>query len=179
MKRNLMIALFLLVLGVVPLASQAAPNTSNYMEQGGANWVIGGNLYVEDSNGRRNSYAKQARAVYEVDSGTGEGAVGAHGLGVYLPADAIVRQAWFQIVEQFTDNGSGTIALSCATANDIYSAADITGQSANAIIAGVPTGVAATMFHTEAGCELTATVATASHNAGKLVLFVDYVVSED
>ena len=120
---------------------------------------------------------KTLRVVY--DTAIHGGDVAAHGLGKYLPANSIITQAWFYTVTQFTDSGTGTVALSCEDANNIYSAADITGNSAGAIVAGVPTGTAANMVKSiAANCEVTATVAGAAQTAGKLILFIRYVVGE-
>jgi len=118
-----------------------------------------------------------ARATYDVavDGGT----AAAHGLGVSLPANALVTQVYFYIVTQFTDGGSGTVALSCEDANNLFSAADITGNSAGAIVSGAPTGTAGDMVAAIAAeCEITATVASAEQTAGKLILFVEYAVVE-
>lgn len=116
------------------------------------------------------------RSTYDVavDGGT----VAAHALSESLPANAIVSQVWFQIITQFVDAGSGTVALSCAGANDLFSAADITGDAAGVITAGVPVGTAATMFDVGSTCVVTATVATAAQSAGKMVIFIEYVVTD-
>lgn len=117
-----------------------------------------------------------AKAIYdtEVDGGT----AGAKGLGVFLPAKAIIKQSWFYTDTQFVDAGSGTVALSCEDANNIYSAADVTGIAVGTTTSGVSTGTAATMVKgIAAACEITATVATATQSAGKMTIFVEYVVS--
>lgn len=116
-----------------------------------------------------------AKAIYDVavDGGT----AGAKGLGVYLPAKALIKQAWFYIDQQFVDAGAGTVALHCEDANNIFSAADITGSAVGTVTSGVATGTAANMTKAIAAtCELTATVATATQTAGKLTLWVEYVV---
>ncbi len=109
-----------------------------------------------------------------VDGGT----IGAIDLGEDLPANAIVTQAYFQIITQFTDAGSGTVALHCAGADDLFAAADITGSAAGTITSGVPVGTAATMFDVGTACDVTATVAGADQSAGKMVIWIEYVVSE-
>ena len=117
------------------------------------------------------------RATY--DEAIDGGGIAAYDLGEDLPANAIVTQVYFQIITQFVDGGSGTVALSCAGANDLFSAADITGDSGGVINAGVPVGTAATMFDVGgSACDITATVAGAEQTAGKLVLWIEYVVSE-
>ena len=118
-----------------------------------------------------------ARVTYDVAADGG--GIGAHALGVSLPANALLKQAYFYVKTQFVSASNGTIALSCEDANNIYSATNITGQAAGAITAGVPIGTVATMSSAIAApCEITATVASASYTAGKLNLFLEYLVRD-
>lgn len=135
---------------------------------------------MDDSNLATDGGGLKKRVVRSTfDTQVDGGAIGAYDLGEDLPANAIVVQAWFQIITQFTDGGSGTVALSCAGANDLFSAADITGSAGGTITSGVPDGTAANMFDVGgSACNITATVAAAEQTAGKLVLWVEYVVSE-
>ena len=120
---------------------------------------------------------RTARATYDIAVDGGDAA--AHGLGVTLPANALILHSWFYVVTQFVDAGAGTVAIHCEDADNIYAAADITGNSAGAVVEGVQDGTAANFTGSiAAACELTATVATAAQSAGKLILFVDYVVVE-
>lgn len=120
---------------------------------------------------------RYARFVYNtaVDGGT----IGARGLGVFLPANAMIVRSYLYVKTQFVDGGAGTVALSCEDANNIKTATDITGSAAGALIEGQSTG-AASAFTTgiAARCEITATVATADQTAGYLVGYVEYVVVE-
>jgi hypothetical protein len=118
-----------------------------------------------------------ARVEYDVTGGD-SGGVGAHGLGVTLPASAIITRSFFFVKTQFVDGGAGTVALHCEDANNIYSAADITGNAAGALVEGVSTGSSGNMKIVDAACEITATVATAAQTAGKLVGFIEYVVAD-
>lgn len=123
------------------------------------------------------SAVRVARATYDV--AVNGGGTGAHGLLVSLPAKALVKQVWFQIITQFSDSGSGTVALSCEDAGNLYVAADVTGITAGTTTTGVATGSAATMVDgIAAACEITATVATAAQATGKMIVFVEYVVIE-
>lgn len=131
---------------------------------------------VQDSQDG-NKVIKVAKVTYEplVDGG-GSGL--SYGLGVYLPKGAILKQSWFYTITQFTDDGTGTVAFKCEDANNIYTAADISGITAGTITAGNETGAASAMIAAIAAkCEITATVA-ANQTAGKLMLFVEYVVTE-
>lgn len=115
-----------------------------------------------------------ARAVYDVS--LHGGSIAAHGLGVSLPKKAIILRDWFVVDTQFTDGGTGTVALSCEDANNIKTATDITGSSAGAFVEGASTGAASAFVDSIAeGCEITATVAGAAQSTGKLTVFVEYV----
>jgi hypothetical protein len=117
---------------------------------------------------------RMVRATYDVavDLGT----IAAHGLGITIPAGAIITRSWFYTVTQFVDAGAGTVALHCEDANNIYSAADITGNAIGVMITGVQDDAIANFTGSiAADCELTATVATAAQTAGKLILYVEYV----
>jgi len=125
---------------------------------------------------------RTARATYDVaiDGGT----AAAHGLGVTIPANAIIVRSWFYTVTQFVDAGAGTVALHCETADNIFAAADITGNADGVLVDAVQDGTFANFDGTGAAgilgaaCELTATVATAAQTAGKLIMYVEYMVGE-
>jgi hypothetical protein len=118
-----------------------------------------------------------ARATWDfaVDGGD----VGAIGLGVTLPAKAIIEHVYWYTHTQVTDGGAGTGALSCEDANNLFSAADITGNAAGAIVEGIADGTT-TNFVSDisAACELTWTIGTAAATAGKLIFYVHYTVAE-
>ena len=128
-----------------------------------------------------------ARFVYNVATGT-NGAVGAHGLGVTLPAKSLVDKTWFYTKTGITStSNNGTLAFHCSSANDIFSAADIDGSvgAVGVFFAGIQTGivVASTAFTTThlfntAACEVTATVATNAILTGLIVGFARYTVLE-
>jgi len=101
------------------------------------------------------------------------------GMGVSLPAKAIITQAYFHTITQFVDGGAGTVALKCEDAANIFAAADITGITVGTNTSGVPTGTAATMVDSiAAACVITATIAVAEQTAGVLNLFLEYVVQD-
>ena len=148
-----------------------------------------GSVVVSDTNGKAaaSAYASEgigalrvARFEYDVTGGD-SGAVGAHGLGVYLPANALILRSFFRIDTVFTDSGAGTVALSCEDANNIYSAADITGIGAGVLTTGVQDGfddLSTVGSGIAAKCEIKATVATAAQDAGKLTGWILYDVHE-
>lgn len=118
-----------------------------------------------------------ARVTYDVASDLGT--IGAHLLGVSLPAKALIQRSYYYVVTQFVDGGAGTVALHCEDANNILTAEDVTGQAAASIQEGNQDGTAANMTAAVASaCEVTATVAGAEQTAGKLILFIEYQVVE-
>lgn len=101
---------------------------------------------------------------------------------VALPAGAIITQVYFDIVTAFTSTGgTGTIALTANTSGDLLAAvdADTLPLSAGHPGAGIPVGTAATMVKTTADRNLSLAVATAALTAGKIHVFVDYVLSTE
>ena len=146
--------------------------------------------------------AKLAVATFDTaandSSGTSNKTIAAHGLGVYLPDNAIITRAWVDVITTFTSsNDTATIALKAEGANDLVSAIAINdgtnvwdeGQHGaitnnfaldGSALTQVAMGAAraATLIKTTAERELTATVATQALTAGKLVLYVEYVLSD-
>lgn len=116
-----------------------------------------------------------ARATWDFAEHGGD--IGAIDLGVNLPAKSLINFAYFYVVTQVTDGGSGTGALHCEDANNLYSAADVTGNASGTIVLGVPQNSAATMVKDIAAeCALTWTIAGSAATAGKLNFFVEYTV---
>lgn len=111
-----------------------------------------------------------------VDGGT-SGA--SYELGESLPANAIAVRNWFQVITQFVDDASGTVAIKCGS-NTLFTAADITGSAAGTITSGALTGssVTAAFDASASGCDLSVDLGPATVSAGKLVHWVEYVISE-
>ena len=117
---------------------------------------------------------KTARATIDASSTL---AVGAHGLGVTLPDNAIIVDGRLDIVTAFVSiGGVGTLALDSEGAGDLLAAVD--ADTLSGVYKTIPVGTAATAIKMTSANELTATVATAALVAGVAVLFVDYVISE-
>jgi len=107
------------------------------------------------------------------------GAQTAIGLGVTLPAKSVIEHAYFYTVTQVVDGGAGTGALSCEDANNLYSAADVTGNAAGTLVEGIADGDVANFVTGIANaCELTWTIAGANATAGKLNFYVRYQVHD-
>jgi hypothetical protein len=108
--------------------------------------------------------------------------VGAHTLGVTLPAKSLITRSYINVVTQLTDTGTCTVAIHCEDANNIKTATDITGTAANGWIEGESTGAASAFKGSiAAACLITATVADGGSCApltGKAIVFVEYDVVE-
>jgi hypothetical protein len=115
-------------------------------------------------------------AVGTLDFSLVGGAVGDLAVGITLPIKAIVRRVFFDVVTPPTSGGSATIAFKVQSAGDLKAALAI--ASWTGIVAGIPDGTTATMIKATAERQVYATVATAALTAGKIKVFVDYVVSE-
>ena len=121
---------------------------------------------------------KRAKAIYNVAVGT-NGAVAAHGLGVYLPAKAVITRSWYYVVTATSGTPTSTVAFSCEDANNIKTATDMTAYAANQIVEGASTGAASAFVKSiAAACEITATVAADIMSSGKIDLYIDYTLSE-
>lgn len=171
--KKILLASTLIVAAAALIISHTAKAESPYPP-----WVdslFGPGVREANQENEGTSTAKVVRFVYDtaVDGGT----VAAHGLGVYLPAKAVIVRSYFKIITQFSDSGTGTVALSCEDANNIKTATDITGSSADAFLEGASTGASSAFVRgIAAPCEITATVATAAQDTGKLVGWVQYVL---
>jgi len=135
-------------------------------------------------------------------SGVSNKTIAAHGLGVYLPDNAIITNAWYDVITTFTSaTDAGTIAIKLQTANDLVSALAISDASNifdsglhGTLTAGTTTLTEATpntrtqivnatdiiagFIKLTAEREITITVAVEALTAGKLVIFVEYVISD-
>lgn len=147
-----------------------------------------------------NGLVHVATATFDPSANTGERTVAAHTLGVYIPDNAVITRAWYDVVTTFTSaNDSATIALHVQGANDLVAAIAISDASNvwDAGIHGTLIGYpnlgadaahdsalevaalfAGVMLKTTAERQLTATVAVQALTAGKLNLYVEYVISD-
>lgn len=141
-----------------------------------------------------------ATATYDVTGGD-SGAIAAHGLGVYIPDNAIILNAWIDVVTTFADGVAdlATLAIHVQSANDLVSAitvddasnvwdSGIHGTLVNNPALGADAAhdtalevialYAATKVKTTAEREITVTVGAVVLTAGKLNVFVEYVLSD-
>lgn len=121
----------------------------------------------------------QRLAIFDYDFAVDGGAISTIATGVTLPLKSIIEQCWFRVETQLVDAGSGTLAVQCEDANNIFSAADFTGNAAGAIVAGAPLGTIATMVDDiAAACDISFVIGGAALTAGKLRGYCRYTVHE-
>lgn len=140
-----------------------------------------------------------ARATFNPSANTGERTVAPHGLGVTIPDNAIVVGFNFDVVTTFTSAGAdaGTIAyhvqgagdllaaIAISAAGDIHDAGQHAGLPGNWALDGnaltaiaMAAARAATFIKLTAAREITATVAGQALTAGKVNLFVHYLIGD-
>lgn len=145
---------------------------------GAASMTNAGVVSLTDTLTDGNYALKVAKASYSFADG--DLAVGAHSLGVNLPAKAVIVRSYIRVTLQMVDTGTCTVAISCEDANNIKTATDITGSAAGAFIEGESTGAASAFKASIAAeCPITLTVADGGScvpSAGTGSVFVEYVV---
>lgn len=108
-------------------------------------------------------------------------AIGAHGTGITLPANAIVVGGFVDVNTAFTSDATnaGTIAISLQAANDIIAAAAVSGAPYSTIgrkaIVPKANTPESTSVKTSATKEITCTVAVEALLTGKLTGYLYYV----
>lgn len=154
-------------------------------EIGGPDWLLDlrNNVDVLDAfiNGNAGlGVLKVARFVF--DAGVvANRTIAPHGLGVSLPADAIVVGGFFDVNTVFTSAGgdAGTIALHLQAANDIQAAAAVSGAPYSTIgrkaIVPKANTPESTSVKTTVAREITATVAVQALLTGKLTGYLYFV----
>ena len=134
-------------------------------------------------------------------AGVSNKTIAAHGTGVYLPDNAIITNAWYDVVTTFADGVSdaATIAIHAAGANDLLVANDV-ADSADPFDAGLHQAIpgapilgaeaahdtalelgvlmAATWIKLTAEKEIIVTVGGVALTLGKMIIYVEYTVSD-
>lgn len=108
--------------------------------------------------------------------------IAAHGLGVSIPANSLVMGGWVDVNTHFHSAGAdaGTIAISVESANDIISAAAVSGApwssiGRKAILPKINTPENAADPKTTVVREITATVAGQVLSDGKCTVYIIYM----
>lgn len=146
--------------------------------------LISPQILAPNQGANGNTLKGLAIATFDPSANAGERTVAKHGLGVYLPDNAIVDRAWYEVLTTFTSaDDSATIALGVDTdAEAGIKAAIAISNGANPWDEGLHEGIqggaiANALTKLTASRELCATVAVQALTAGKLRLYVEYVVS--
>lgn len=106
--------------------------------------------------------------------------IGAHGVGVTLPAHSIIVGGFIDVNTPFTGDSGATLAISVEGANDIISAAAVSGApystiGRKAIVPKANTPESTSVKVGAAAKEITCTVAVAALLTGKLTGYLYYV----
>lgn len=93
-----------------------------------------------------------------------------------LPSKAIITQVYSDVVTAPTSGGSATMSLGANTTVDLLAATAVASWTGTQ--AGIPVGTAATMVKLTAQRNIVMAIAVAALTAGKINVFVDFVLSE-
>ncbi len=123
------------------------------------------------------------KCVFDATSITANRTVAAHALvddlgnPATLPKGAIVTRTYWNAVAAVTSGASATVAFDLLTAGDLLAATAKATLSLAAIGEGIQDGTVTHMLQCTADTIPTATVGTAALTAGKINLFIEYVIS--
>lgn len=124
-----------------------------------------------------------AIATFDPSATAGMRTVGAHGLGVTLPIQAVVMGGFYEVETAGASlNNTSTIAFSIEGANDIFTATAVSDAKLNTIgrkaITPKFNTPETTAVKLTAAREITATVGVQDLTAGKITVFLFYVVGK-
>lgn len=166
MRRYGFLVGILLVLVVMAVFSMGA-----YVVDVGKDWRIKG-AFLENC-------AINVTAEYDVTGGD-SGTIAAHDLGVLLPDNAVIVRAAIEVITGFDSVAHGeTVSLGVAS-DDTAGILALSDLGSTGFTASVQDdGLAANYSEkTTAARQLIATVAGETATAGKLLLWVEYIISE-
>lgn len=165
------------------MATISRAGTTMVVPDSVVDWYItyGWTLVTKSVKFSQSGVAQFTFDVAGVDSvGVSNAAIGAHGTGVFLPANAIVCGGFFEVNTAFTTSASGTLAIKVQGANDIQTATIVssapfstTGRKAIIPKANTPES---TSIKLTAEREIVCTVATGALTAGKLTGYLYFMV---
>ena len=176
----LMVAM-LLMLSNFSLAATPAANGLTSAEQYDFNNNMGFVARKNSLGDKLNGVKKVLKLVIDTTTADGQstfGSIGAHRTAFTLPANAIVTNSYAQINTQFADSGTGTVSVACETAGNILAVRDDTSSSANTYLYGESTGEPSAFKRISSACYVYFIVAGAAQTAGKMTIFIEYVVGE-
>jgi hypothetical protein len=100
-------------------------------------------------------------------------------LGVSLPANAIITYAGIYSITKPTTAASGTLGFGCQNPGNILpQLAAASFGAAGVSVAGTQTGAVANWSVVTAKCDITATIGVGALTAGKVTLYINYVVHQ-
>lgn len=99
------------------------------------------------------------------------------GSDAIVPSGAIITKVLVHVVTAATSSGAATVALKSEGAADLLGATAVASLSLAAKLDGVPANTAATAIILTADRTIKATVAAFALTAGKIHVFVEYVLS--
>ena len=178
----------------VAIATESADADGDFVD---ALWIPATSAAGNGSNDGL-SNVRLARATFDPSSVAGQRTIAAHGLGVTIPANAVILGFIYDVSTTFTSGtDAATVAFSLEGANDLLAAIAIS-DATNVLDAGRHAGkpgypnfgadaahdtqpevaalFASTFLKTTADREITATVAAEALTAGKATLFVLYAI---
>ena len=147
------------------------------------------------------SFKRIAQAVFDPSANTAQRPIATYGLGVYIPDNAIITNVFYDVVTTFVSAGAdaGTIALTIQSAGDAVAAIAISDAS-NVWDAGIHGSLigypnlgadaahdsalevaalyASVMLKMTAEREITVAVAGQALTAGKMVVYVEYMLGD-
>lgn len=100
----------------------------------------------------------------------------ADGNPAILPSAAIITQVYTDEVTNVTTSASGTLSIGANTTVDLLAAT--AAATFSGVQAGIPVGTAATMVKLTAQRQIAVAIATGALTAGKLNIFVEFVLSD-
>jgi hypothetical protein len=101
------------------------------------------------------------------------------GLGVFIPKNAIVTRAYYDVITAFTSSTStATISMEVQGTEDILGDAIISSVGTSGLHEGIEDGTMANAIKTNMEREVMFNITTQNLTAGKLNLYLEYVVSQ-
>ena len=130
---------------------------------------------------------KQLRARVDFDVTVDGGTVATYGTGVTLPDNSVIERCWYDVITTFVSESgdSATIAINIPTDGDLQAATAISAGG-NVYDAGLHECATkgndysdpSTFLKTTAAREVSIVVASDTATAGKMIIFLDYSITE-
>jgi hypothetical protein len=159
------------------MKSQARPKAPNKRETFLRTNQVIADIQI-DSAGRWPHGRAIGRATYDFAVDGGATSTITPSAGVVIPANAIVTEAWIDVIASVTSAGAGTVAVQLVNAGDILGTTAKTSLSAGTVLVGVPNGndtTAPAPLKIASDATLQVVIATAALTAGKINIYIEYI----